>query len=336
VGSKRGGTLAVVKDDVSRPDGLSSTRAPCCAPSAHRGKPGEPAVTITARDEPGPTDDMALIPAGSFLIGSEDRWAYPEDGEGPVREVSLDSFWIDRETVSNREFSSFIEATGYVSEAERFGWSFVFAGLLPDDFPPTQAVVQAPWWRRVEGADWHHPEGPQSSPEGRADHPVLHVSWNDAEAYCTWAGKRLPSEAEWEFAARGGLESRAFPWGDEREPDGEHRMNVWQGAFPTKNTTADGYYPTCPVGAFPPNGYGLHNMTGNVWEWAADWFDPHFRQRDRVRDPLGPASGAIRIQKGGSYLCHDSYCRRYRVAARQGNSPDSSTGNVGFRCARDA
>ena len=268
-------------------------------------------------------------------MGSDDRWAYPADGEGPVREISLDSFWIDAVAVSNEAFASFIEATGYATEAERFGWSFVFAGLLPDDFPPTQAVVEAPWWRKVEGADWQHPEGPQSSLDDRLDHPVLHVSWNDAQAYCTWAGRRLPTEAEWEFAARGGLEGKAFPWGDEREPGGEHRMNVWQGTFPTKNTNADGYYGTCPVDAFPPNGYGLHNVTGNVWEWAADWFDPEFRQQDRDHDPRGPAAGTLKIQKGGSYLCHDSYCRRYRVAARQGNSPDSSTGNVGFRCARD-
>ena len=144
------------------------------------------------------------------------------------------------------------------------------------------------------------------------------------------------TEAEWEFAARGGLEGKAFPWGDEREPGGEHRMNVWQGTFPSKNTEADGYYGTCPVDAFPPNGYGLHNATGNVWEWAADWFDPRFRARDRDHDPRGPASGTLKLQKGGSYLCHDSYCRRYRVAARQSNTPDSSAGNVGFRCARDA
>ena len=231
----------------------------------------------------------------------------------------MDSFLIDAVAVSNEAFATFVEETGYETEAERFGWSFVFAGHLPDDFPPTQAVAEAPWWRKVDGADWRHPEGPHSSIDDRPVHPVVHVSWNDADAYCSWAGWRLPTEAEWEFAARGGLEGRAFPWGDEREPDGEHRMNVWQGSFPTKNTEADGYYGTCPVDAFPPNGYGLHNVTGNVWEWAADWFDP-----------------GLRIQKGGSYLCHDSYCRRYRVAARQGNSPDSSAGNVGFRCARDA
>jgi formylglycine-generating enzyme len=279
---------------------------------------------------------MVLVRGGSFMMGSEDPWAYPGDGEGPLREISLGSFLIDRGAVSNEAFSAFFEATGYVTEAERFGWSFVFGGLLPDDFPPTQAVARAPWWRKVEGADWQHPEGPQSSLDRRGDHPVVHVSWNDAQAYCAWAQERLPTEAEWEFAARGGLEGKAFPWGDEREPAGEHRMNVWQGAFPTENRVADGHYGTCPVDAFPPNGYGLHNTTGNVWEWIADWFDPTFRQQDRHHDPRGPERGADKGQKGGSYLCHDSYCRRYRVAARQGNSPDSSAGNVGFRCVRDA
>ena len=321
--------------DGSHPEEAASMRAPCCAPDARHEAPPEPTVAIAPSTEGRPVDDVVLIGNGSFLMGSDDRWAYPADGEGPVREISLDSFWIDAVVVSNEAFASFIEATGYATEAERFGWSFVFAGLLPNDFPPTQAVVEAPWWRKVEGADWRHPEGPHSSLDDRLDHPVVHVSWNDAQAYCTWARRRLPTEAEWEFAARGGLDGKAFPWGDEREPGGEHRMNVWQGAFPTKNTNGDGYYGACPVDAFPPNAYGLHNATGNVWEWAADWFDPGFRAHDRDHDPRGPAAGTLKIQKGGSYLCHDSYCRRYRVAARQGNSPDSSTGNVGFRCARD-
>jgi formylglycine-generating enzyme required for sulfatase activity len=266
------------------------------------------------------SEDMVRLPGGPFMMGSEDRWAYPDDGEGPVREVSVAPFWIDSAAVSNRELEAFVEQTAYVTDAERFGWSFVFAGLLPDDFPPTQGVVDAPWWRKVDGADWRRPEGPGSSLDGRGEHPAVHVSWNDAEAFCAWAEKRLPTEAEWEYAARGGLAGMAFPWGDEREPGGEHRMNVWQGRFPAENSRADGYYGTCPVDAFPPNGFGLRNVTGNVWEWTADRFD----------------AGALRVQKGGSYLCHDSYCRRYRVAARQGNTPDGAAGNVGFRCARSA
>ena len=281
------------------------------------------------------TDGMVRLDGGAFLLGSEDRWAYPEDGEGPVREVDILPFAIDPHAVSNADFSRFADATGYATDAERFGWSFVFAGFLPDDFPPTEGVASAPWWRKVAGADWRQPEGPHSSIDARSDHPVVHVSWNDASAYCAWAGARLPTEAEWELAARGGLAGKAFPWGDEREPGGEHLMNVWQGDFPARNTEEDGFAGTAPVDAFPPNGYGLHNMTGNVWEWTADWFHPTFRQRDRRRDPKGPPHGTRRTQKGGSHLCHHSYCRRYRVAARQGSTPDSSTGNVGFRCAGD-
>jgi sulfatase modifying factor 1 len=278
---------------------------------------------------------LVRLEGGLSTIGSEDRWAYPEDGEGPVKEVEVSAFSIGAHAVSNADFFRFVEETDYITDAERFGWSFVFAGLLPDDFPPTEGVVQAPWWRKVEGADWRHPEGPHSAIAERLDHPVVHVSWNDADAYCMSAGARLPTEAEWELAARGGLERKAFPWGDELEPGGEHRMNVWQGDFPSRNTAADGFVGTAPVSAFPPNGYGLFNMTGNVWEWTADWFHPTFRPRDRRRDPAGPRHGTGRVQKGGSYLCHHSYCRRYRVAARQGSTPDSSTGNVGFRCARD-
>lgn len=280
--------------------------------------------------------EMALLEGGEFLMGDTDSWAYPGDGEGPLRRIRLDPFWIDRSALSNAEFAAFVEETGHVTEAERFGWSFVFAGLLPDDFAPTRGVAHAPWWRQVEEADWRCPEGPQSGLDGRTDHPVLHVSWNDARAYCEWAGKRLPSEAEWEYAARGGFEGQPFPWGDELEPGGEHRMNVWQGAFPGENTCADGFYGTCPVGAYPANGYGLHNMTGNVWEWCADWYSPDFHTRDRRTNPHGPPGGTHRSTRGGSYLCHHSYCRRYRVAARNSLEPESTTGNTGFRCASDA
>ncbi|MFB3110802.1 MAG: formylglycine-generating enzyme family protein, partial [Gemmatimonadales bacterium] len=190
--------------------------------------------------------------------------------------------------------------------------------------------------RQVFGADWRHPEGPHSNINGHPDHPVVHISWYDALAYCTWEGMRLPTEAEWEYAARGGLEQKRYPWGDEREPDGQHRMNVWQGAFPNQNTVDDGYFGTAPVSAFRPNGYGLFNMTGNVWEWCSDWFSPTFYANGSRDNPTGPRSGDAKVIRGGSYLCHDSYCNRYRVAARTRNTPDSSTGNMGFRCARDA
>jgi sulfatase modifying factor 1 len=276
---------------------------------------------------------MVRLAGGSFLMGTEDA-GFPADGEGPVREVELSPFWIDRHAVSNARFAEFVQETGYSTEAERFGWSFVFAGLLAEDFPSTAAVAQAPWWRQVFGADWRHPEGPGSTPAERMDHPVIHVSHSDALVFCEWSGLRLPTEAEWEYAARGGLVQKRYAWGDELCPAGEHRCNIWQGTFPTSNEGADGHIGTAPVAAFAPNGHGLHNVAGNVWEWCADWFDPGWHVAASRRDPLGPPSGAARVMRGGSYLCHRSYCDRYRVAARSSNTPDSSTANIGFRCAR--
>lgn len=293
----------------------------CCTPSGGRASDRGPEVRRSAV-LPAATDGMVAVPGGEFLMGSEDPLAYRADGEGPVRTVRVDAFWMDARTVSNARFASFAADTGYRTSAERIGWSFVFAGLLPDDFPPTRGVVGAPWWRQVEGADWRRPDGPHSIWEDRADHPVVHVDRDDALAYCAWAGTRLPTEAEWERAARGGLHAKVFPWGDEFEPGGRPRMNVWQGDFPDRHPTADGWYGTCPVDAFEPNGFGLYNATGNVWEWCEDAFSPARGEQRRVT-------------KGGSYLCHASYCRRYRVAARQGLCPDSATGNVGFRCALD-
>jgi sulfatase modifying factor 1 len=268
-------------------------------------------------------------------MGSEDPGAYAEDGEGPVREVELSPFRLDRHAVTNAQFAEFVTATGRVTDAERVGTAFVFGGFLPDDFPPTRGVVDAPWWREVEGADWAHPDGPHSDVADRAAHPVVQVSWDDAQAYCAWAGRRLPTEAEWEFAARGGLEQQRFPWGGSLTPGGEHRMNVFQGIFPARNTEQDGYAGTAPVGAFAPNGYGLHNMTGNVWEWTADhWSTTWHREQGRpLVDPKGPPAGDRRALRGGSYLCHSSYCWRYRTSARMGSTPDTPTGNVGFRCA---
>jgi formylglycine-generating enzyme required for sulfatase activity len=285
------------------------------------------------------TDGMVKLAGGNFLMGTNSREGYPADGEGPVRKIRLRPFWMDATVVSNAAFAAFVEATGHVTEAEQFGWSFVFASFLPDDFPPTRGVAQTPWWRQVHGADWRRPEGPHSEIGDRTEHPVLHVSWNDAQAYARWCGKRLPTEAEWEYAARGGLEQMRYPWGNDLTPDDQHRMNVWQGTFPSQNTEDDGFRGTAPVDAFPPNGYGLHNMTGNVWEWCSDWFSADYHQviGKRERDnPTGPSRGDRRVMRGGSYLCHKSYCFRYRVAARSANTPDSSTGNLGFRCVRDA
>ena len=267
-------------------------------------------------------------------MGSVGVGAYAADGEGPIHEVEVSTFAIDAYAVTNDRFAEFAEAVGYVTEAERFGWSFVFGGFLPDDFPMTRAAAAAPWWRQVLGADWRRPEGPQSELGGRGDHPVVHVSWNDVQAYCAWSGTRLPTEAEWEFAARSGRAGATFPWGDDLEPGGVHMMNVFQGTFPNNNTAADGFAGTAPVDAYTPNDYGLFNMTGNVWEWCADWFDQSYYSRSPRQNPSGSGSGTHRVMRGGSYLCHESYCHRYRVAARSASTPDSSTGNLGFRVVR--
>jgi len=260
---------------------------------------------------------MVALAGGATLVGSDDP-DHPE--EWPVHEAVLAPFRIARCAVSNAEFAAFVEATGHRTEAQEYGWSFVFGGFLPDDFPPTRGVAAAPWWREVHSADWTQPEGPHSSVVDRPSHPVVHVSRRDAEAYAAWWGGRLPTEAEWEHAARGGLVAQPFPWGSELEPGGEHRMNVWQGTFPVEDTGADGWVGTCPVDAFPANGHGLHNTTGNVWEWCAGgWSDV---------DATQALDG---VSRGGSYLCHASYCRRYRVSARQQHATDSTAGNLGFR-----
>ncbi len=271
-------------------------------------------------------------------MGSEGPEANPHDAEGPVRAVRVHSFRIAPRAVTNAEFAEFVNATGYRTEAERFGWSFVFHSFVPPDVAlrVTQVVQATPWWWAVPGADWRRPEGPGSRIKQRMDHPVVHVSWNDAVAYCAWADVRLPTEAEWEYAARGGLEGMVFPWGDELSPGGVHLSNVWQGSFPNEDTGEDGFRGTAPADAFPPNGYGLYNVTGNVWELVADWWSTTFHSAGPREDPRGPDHGTARVMRGGSYLCHRSYCNRYRVAARSSNTPDSSTGNLGFRCAADA
>lgn len=308
-----------------------SSEQPCCGPGRTSWTGGqEPVAGGTGT----PPSSLITLPGGTFTMGSDDDEGEPSDGEGPAREVTLEPFRIDTYAVSNARFAEFATSTGYVTTAEREGWSFVFAGLLPDDFPPTRGVQETPWWREVHGANWRCPEGPGSTWTGRADHPVVHVSWDDAAAYCAWAGGRLPTEAEWEFAARGGLAGRRFPWGDDLQPGGQHRLNIWQGEFPRRNTVDDGYYGTAPVDAFPPNGFGLYNTAGNAWEWCADWFTPHHPGRP-LDNPRGPATGTQRVIRGGSYLCHESYCNRYRVAARSSNTPASTTGHMGFRLAVD-
>lgn len=277
---------------------------------------------------------MLYVPGGSFVMGTEAQEGFPADGEGPVREVLVEPFHIDETAVSNAQFAQFVHETGYVTEAERFGWSFVFHLFISEITRDRveQNVPNAPWWFRVDGSDWRHPEGRDSHIDERMDHPVVHVSWHDATAYCKWAGKRLPTEAEWEMAARGGLNQKRYPWGDELRPNGKHQCNIWQGKFPEVNHASDGYAGTAPVKSYEPNGFGLYQMSGNVWEWCVDWFSPHYHTETSTKYPVYRTKTEAKSLRGGSYLCHRSYCNRYRVAARSSNTPDSSTGNIGFRC----
>ncbi len=318
--------------------------SPCCAAGRMPSTPLTPAAApSTPQAANGSTDGMALIPGGEFLMGTDDPGGFPADGEGPIRGVRVNPFYMDACAVTNNQFDAFARDTGYKTDAERFGWSFVFHMFVGAKARRTanQAAAEAPWWWVINGAYWRRPEGPGSNLKRRWNHPVTHISWNDALEYCKWAGKRLPTEAEWEYAARGGLAQKRYAWGDELTPGGEHRCNIWQGVFPDENSADDGYKGTAPVDAYEPNGFGLYNVAGNVWEWTHDWFSPTFHVdaggSEGARDnPQGPPRGQAKTIRGGSYLCHDSYCNRYRVAARTSNTPDSSTGNLGFRCARDA
>ncbi len=287
----------------------------------------------------GSHDGMVLIEAGPFLMGTDSDEAWEADGEKKVIQVDLDPYWISRCCVTNREFGEFVDDTGYVSEAEKFGWSYVFHILLQKSVLKRlkpQNVQGLEWWYGVEGAYWRKPEGPGSNVKKRMDYPAVHISWADAAAYCQWKGHRLPTEAEWEKAARGGLEQKIYAWGDELHPEGKHRCNIWQGNFPISNTAEDGHIGPAPAKSFRANGFGLYNVAGNVWEWCSDWFSPSWRLSHGGSNPQGPDTGDRKVMKGGSYLCHDSYCNRYRVAARTSNTPDSSTGNLGFRTAMDA
>ena len=282
----------------------------------------------------GQADGAVQIPGGLSYIGTG-RPELPGDGEGPQRRTKIRSFSLDRAAVSSGRFREFSLRSGYVTDAERFGWSFVFFAFLksPDDWPTQEGAPS--WWRRVEGASWQNPEGPGSSIEDRIDHPAIHISWNDAMAFARWAGGRLPTEAEWEYAAKGGSSCSKFPWGDRDPDDGFTPCNIWQGEFPTRNTASDGFVGTAPGMSFEPNAFGLFNMSGNVWEWCSDSFVVRSISRAAKQRNELARTERERVLKGGSYLCHRSYCYRYRIAARTGRSEDTSAGHTGFRVAYD-
>lgn len=283
---------------------------------------------------PAPARVVRLL-GGPFAMGSDEE-LLPLDGEGPSRTVTVKSFSIDPFAVTNEWFGEFVRITGYVTDAERLGWSYVFFAFLGNTHRHFLSPPGTSWWRNVPGACWRAPEGEGSTIAGRENHPVVHVSWNDAAALAAWAGGRLPMEAEWEFASRGGLERQRFPWGDEEPTDARaERCNIWQGTFPTQNTIADGFAGTAPVDSFAPNGYGLYNMVGNVWEWCAEAFQVRsLKKAARERNLIARRENR-KVLKGGSYLCHRSYCYRYRNAARTSNTPGTSCGHIGFRIVFD-
>lgn len=313
------------------------------------------AAPSSAPDRTTPPEGMVWVPGGTFLMGSDRH--YPE--EAPAHRVTVDGFWMDCCAVTNDQFRRFVEETGYVTVAERVPDPADYPGAKPELLVPASVVFRPPrhrvdlrnhfnWWAYVPGANWRHPFGPDSSIDGLGDHPVVHIAYEDAEAYARWAGKELPTEAEWEFAARGGLDGATYAWGDEFTPGGRFMANTWQGEFPIQNLALDGFEWTAPVRSFPPNGYGLYEMIGNVWEWTSDWYQPHSEavhstccarmnprggERERSIDPRTPAIRIPRkVIKGGSYLCAPNYCRRYRPAARVAQPVDTSTCHLGFRC----
>jgi formylglycine-generating enzyme required for sulfatase activity len=323
-------------------------KSPRTATATGQATPTDAAASAADSKVPtGPAPEgMVWIPGGDFWMGEED-----ESDAKPVHRVKVSGFWMDRTEVTNEAFARFVRETGYVTVAEQKPDAKLFPDAPPEMLVPGSIVFTPPtepvplsnhlvWWRYVPGADWRHPEGPQSSIADRGQHPVVHVCFDDAVAYCKWAGKRLPTEAEWEFAARGGLDRKRYVWGTDLNPDGKWMTNNWQGNFPSENTAADGFTRTAPVGSFPPNGYGLLDMAGNVWEWCADWYQPSYPAHDRAPDPQGPDSSydpqepgiAKRVQRGGSFLCSDLYCTRYLPGARGKGATDSGASHLGFRC----
>ena len=317
---------------------------------------GEDVTTATGRGAvpPGPAPEgMVWVPAGAFSMG--DTTGNFEDAN-PLHRVELDGFWIDRTEVTNAQFNKFVDATRYVTVAERPPDPRDFPGVPPEQLkdvqpgsivftpPPTDVPLDnfGQWWTYVPGANWRHPDGPGSTIDGKDNHPVVQVCWHDAAAYAKWAGKRLPTEAEWEYAARGGLDRARFAWGNELKPDNKWQANIWQGRFPAANSAEDGFARVAPVAQFPPNGYGLHDMAGNVWEWCADWYRPDYYAASPARNPPGPTDSLDpnepgmpkRVQRGGSFLCSDGYCIRYLPAGRGKGDVASAASHVGFRCAK--
>ena len=308
-------------------------------------------TTIATESAHSWTNDMIWIPPGTFLMGSEAG----QSDEKPVHKVTLNGFWMDKTEVTNEQFEKFVRATKYVTLAERKPNPADFPGADPALLVPGSIVFAPPsnpvslnnhlqWWRYVPGANWRHPEGPGSDLKGREKHPVVHIAYEDALAYCKWAGKRLPTEAEWEYAARGGLEQQDYIWGQEQTPGGKWLANIWQGNFPVENNSADGFKATGAAGSFPANGYGLYDMAGNVWEWCSDWYLPDYYEKSPSDNPKGPNTsydpnepGVMKkVTRGGSYLCNESYCIGYRPSARMKTTPDTSLSHTGFRCVKDA
>jgi formylglycine-generating enzyme required for sulfatase activity len=350
--------------------GLSSVR-PRSTPRGMIRVPGGESVTGNESDTTRPDErpaqpaprGMIWVPGGEFVMGTDSETAWPD--ERPAHRVRVDGFWMDEHEVTNAEFQVFVKATGYLTTAERAPSAEEILRQSPPGTPAPPAELLVPgslvftppdrpvslddysqWWKWTPGASWKHPGGPDSTIEGKGDYPVVHISWDDASAYARWAGKRLPTEAEWERAARGGLEGKPYVWGDQDPSDTAIFANIWQGEFPNRNSARDGFAGVAPVKSFPPNGYGLYDMAGNVWEWCADWYQRDLYQsragQGLVVNPAGPERSSDpanrftpeRLQRGGSFLCNDNYCSRYRPSARHGCSPDTGMSHVGFRCVR--
>lgn len=302
----------------------------CCTPSREDGSvTTPPEIKQFAQGKAMPANEVANIPGGTALLGTDSPYL-PIDGEGPLRRKKVSAFGMDTTSVTNERFQAFVAETGYITDAERLGDSLVFQGLLPEGTPPSRAVVDAPWWRMIPGASWRDIYGQGGTEPLKPDHPVVHVSWNDATAFASWAGGRLPTEIEWEHAARGGLEDAPFPWGHKEPNDQDYYpCNIWQGQFPHKNVGLDGYLGTAPARSFAPNGYGLYNMVGNVWELTSEVFKVKSLKKSVIAAHAGKKG--FKLNKGGSFLCHRSYCYRYRIAARNSTSADTSTLHMGFR-----